>query len=376
MVTAALTQAEVKKETDKFWQKIKERAAKVASAGAVAAPAAAGGTPAASASAALAPPALSPPALSPPVLMGCPAPPPGGASSAAPVTATPLLDATAPSPAPEEPAAAAFRSLADTDEPTAAFCSLGDTDEPAFCSLSATDEPPTAANRSLAAALLPAPLLAASAPSPPATVVSPAAAVAPLAAAAVPQESVPASASPSAQALESPGPVAARVEPVATQQPQIVTLAPVAATAAQQATASPPPVEVPAGEPRAQGGGGRSLTAAEEHELSCGARPPPGWSVALRETAAGRKYKIYSKPGESNTQSLKQAWERHNNPEAAADRGAGRGLTQTPMTAATPRPPPASPPKGSGAVADASSEDDDVPPNTARTPCTRLQPHA
>ena len=43
MVTAALTQAEVKEETDKFWQKIKERAAKVASAGAVAAPAAAGG---------------------------------------------------------------------------------------------------------------------------------------------------------------------------------------------------------------------------------------------------------------------------------------------------------------------------------------------
>ena len=33
----------MKEETDKFWQKIKERAAKVASAGAVAAPAAAGG---------------------------------------------------------------------------------------------------------------------------------------------------------------------------------------------------------------------------------------------------------------------------------------------------------------------------------------------
>ena len=37
LVTAALTQADVKKETDKFWLKIKERAAKVASAAAEAA---------------------------------------------------------------------------------------------------------------------------------------------------------------------------------------------------------------------------------------------------------------------------------------------------------------------------------------------------
>ena len=53
LVTAALTQADVKKETDKFWQKIKERAAKVALAGAVAAPAAAGGALAAAEAAAV-----------------------------------------------------------------------------------------------------------------------------------------------------------------------------------------------------------------------------------------------------------------------------------------------------------------------------------
>ena len=38
---------------------------------------------------------------------------------------------------------------------------------------------------------------------------------------------------------------------------------------------------------------------------------PRGWSVELRETATGRKYKAYSKPGESNTYSLKKAWQRH-----------------------------------------------------------------
>ena len=37
---------------------------------------------------------------------------------------------------------------------------------------------------------------------------------------------------------------------------------------------------------------------------------PPGWSVELRETATGRKYKVYSKPGES-LYSLKQVWQRH-----------------------------------------------------------------
>ena len=35
---------------------------------------------------------------------------------------------------------------------------------------------------------------------------------------------------------------------------------------------------------------------------------PPGWSVELRETGTGRKYKVYSKPGEPQCNSLKVAW--------------------------------------------------------------------
>ena len=46
--------------------------------------------------------------------------------------------------------------------------------------------------------------------------------------------------------------------------------------------------------------------------------PPPGWSVARRETPSGRKYKVYSKPGRPNAQSLKQAWKLHREVEAAA----------------------------------------------------------
>ena len=45
---------------------------------------------------------------------------------------------------------------------------------------------------------------------------------------------------------------------------------------------------------------------------------PPGWSVARRETPSGRKYKVYSKPGRPNAQSLKQAWKLHHEVEAAA----------------------------------------------------------
>ena len=36
---------------------------------------------------------------------------------------------------------------------------------------------------------------------------------------------------------------------------------------------------------------------------------PPGWSVELRETSTGRKYKVYSKPGEPQCNSLKMAWQ-------------------------------------------------------------------
>jgi hypothetical protein len=35
---------------------------------------------------------------------------------------------------------------------------------------------------------------------------------------------------------------------------------------------------------------------------------PPGWSVELRETGTGRKYKVYSKPGEPQCNSHKIAW--------------------------------------------------------------------
>ena len=35
---------------------------------------------------------------------------------------------------------------------------------------------------------------------------------------------------------------------------------------------------------------------------------PPGWSVELRETGTGRKYKVYSKPGEPQCDSRKKAW--------------------------------------------------------------------
>ena len=163
--------------------------------------------------------------------------------------------------------------------------------------------------------------------------------------------------------------------PVTLQQPRDAAVAPAAATVAQQATASPPPAEAPTSEPctrtsdhepRARGQGGKPFTTAEEAELRRGvgvhgngawaailrtgsfaaqrtnvdlkdkwrnmvragepmpadALPPPsdklppnsmppGWSVDPRETATGRKYKVYSKPGESNMYSLKQAWQRH-----------------------------------------------------------------
>ena len=36
---------------------------------------------------------------------------------------------------------------------------------------------------------------------------------------------------------------------------------------------------------------------------------PPGWSVELRQTGTGRKYKVYSKPGEPQCNSLKMAWQ-------------------------------------------------------------------
>ena len=36
---------------------------------------------------------------------------------------------------------------------------------------------------------------------------------------------------------------------------------------------------------------------------------PPGWSVELRETSTGRRYKVYSKPGMPSCDSRKKAWE-------------------------------------------------------------------
>ena len=181
--------------------------------------------------------------------------------------------------------------------------------------------------------------------------------------------------SPSAQSLASPGPATASAEPVTLQQPRDAAVAPAAATVAQQATASPPPAEAPTSEPctrtsdhepRARGQGGKPFTTAEKAELRRGvgihgngawaailrtgsfaaqrtnvdlkdkwrnmvragepmpadAPPPPsdklppkgmppGWSVDPRETATGRKYKVYSKPGEPQCKSLKQVWQRH-----------------------------------------------------------------
>lgn len=48
---------------------------------------------------------------------------------------------------------------------------------------------------------------------------------------------------------------------------------------------------------------------------------PPGWSVEVRETAAGRKYSVYSCAAHAQCNSLKEAWKKHLEPtDAAASR--------------------------------------------------------
>ena len=79
---------------------------------------------------------------------------------------------------------------------------------------------------------------------------------------------------------------------------------------------------------------------------------PPGWSVELRETGTGRKYKVYSKPGEPQCNSLKMAWQAAGGRPSQAQQERGPAAPAAPAAPVSSSPAkPAKPAKKGGKAA-------------------------
>ena len=118
-------------------------------------------------------------------------------------------------------------------------------------------------------------------------------------------------------------------------------LAPAAPAAAAAAAAAAP--AAPARSSPAKGAASYVLLPTPSDEL------PPGWSVELRETATGRRYKVYTKPGAPQCSSLRTAWQAAGGAPPQQERGPA-----APVRTKASSPPKAAKPAKKGSKAAAS----------------------